>query len=237
MTRDLDLNHIDAVCLDVDGTLYSLDHFRVHVALRTPFDINGWRAMERARRALRSDENAHDDVHAVIAQRMAADLGLPVETAAGLAERLVHESWPRLLRRITPFSKLRGALEALVGADVRLVAASDYPCRAKIEALDLGDLPWCATLDASALGALKPRPEIYAAAVAAAAAPAERVLHVGDSSHLDVSGAQSIGMPTVLVGRESKRPDKWHATPTWAFPSVNKFCQAVHAALVSRSSS
>jgi 2-haloacid dehalogenase len=231
------LQEIDAICFDVDGTLYSLDHFRVHVALRTPFDIRAWRAMERARRGLREDAKAHADVHAIIAQRMGEHLNIPAAQAAQTAHRLVHESWPRLLRKITPFSSLLVALTALKDAEVALVAASDYPSEAKLTALGLGGIPWRAALDASALGALKPRPEIYEAAVAAAGSPAERVLHVGDSSHLDVAGAQSIGMPTVLVGREAGQPSKWRAKPTWAFPSVNKFCKAVCVALVARSSS
>ena len=231
----LSLERYDAVCFDVDGTLYSLDHFRVHVALRTPFDIRAWRAMEKARWAIRSEALAHADVHAAIAAHMGAALGIDANEAHRVAQRLVGESWPRLLRRITPFREIRCTLEALHAAGVALVAASDYPAERKLAALGLGDVAWRGTLDASALGALKPRPEIYVAAAAALGVPAGRVLHVGDSSHLDVAGAQGVGMGTVLVGAEAKRPAKWQATPTWAFPSVNTFCRAIQAAVAQRS--
>lgn len=234
MSGPFHLNH-GAVSFDVDGTLYSLDHFKVHVALRSTFDIGKWRAMERVRRGIRQNAERHDDLEAVIAERMGKELGISRDEAAAEARRLSDEEWPRLLRKITPFAELRPTLDALVAAGVTLIAASDYPPEAKLAALGLDDYPWRAKLGASDLGALKPRPEIYRAVVDAAGVPASSILHVGDSSHLDVAGAAAVGMDTVLVGRESGKPHEWHHEPTWAFPSVNKFCKAVRAALVARS--
>jgi HAD superfamily hydrolase (TIGR01509 family) len=225
----------DAVSFDVDGTVYSIDHFKVHVLLRSPLEINQWRSMERARRAMRAEGRLHEDIDAAIAAGMATDLGVSPDEAAAFAQKLVHEQWPRLLTKIKPYRGIRPVLEALAAAGITIIAASDYPPGAKLDALGLGDLPWAAVLDAGAFGALKPRPEIFQAIVDASGASPDRVLHVGDSAFLDVGGAQTVGMHTALVGDEAKKPSSWSAQPTWAFPTVNGFCKAVRAALAARS--
>ena len=224
-----------AVSFDVDGTLYSLNHFKVHVALRSPMDIGRWQAMERARRQLRAAQELHEDVDAVIAASMATDLGIPVATASAVAQRLVHDKWPELLRRITPYRLIPGTLEALTHAGVQIVAASDYPPARKLEALKLGTYPWTAMLDAGDLGALKPRPEVYQAIIDSTGLAPHEILHVGDSAQLDVAGAQAVGIHTALVGTEARKTDQWEAQPNWAFPSVNEFCKVIRAALAARS--
>lgn len=54
-------------------------------------------------------------------------------------------------------------------------------------------------------GHTKPAPEIFLKAAAALELPSDAILHVGDSAREDVSGAQSVGMPALLLDRRSSQ--------------------------------
>lgn len=55
------------------------------------------------------------------------------------------------------------------------------------------------------VGYAKPNPLIFQAALRQAGVAADRVLHVGDSHHADVLGAQAAGIDAVLVDRDGRR--------------------------------
>ncbi len=58
----------------------------------------------------------------------------------------------------------------------------------------------------SDVGAEKPHPKIFRAAVARAGIPPERALHVGDSYEADYLGARSAGLHAVFLCREGQPP-------------------------------
>jgi putative hydrolase of the HAD superfamily len=135
------------------------------------------------------------------------------------------------LRKVGPYRKLHVLLDALEAAHIPVVLCSDYPVRAKAQALGLEGRPWRAMLDAASQGGLKPRPEVFLAAAQALGCAPARVLHVGDSPWLDVEGAASVGMQTALVGR------KWKdgaVSPTWRVRHMNLLCEQVAQALGTR---
>lgn len=57
------------------------------------------------------------------------------------------------------------------------------------------------------VGAAKPDPRIFAAALAKAGVPRERVLHVGDSHADDVAGARAAGLDALWLRREMGGPE------------------------------
>jgi FMN phosphatase YigB (HAD superfamily) len=189
-------------------------------------------AMEKVRRRIRREGIVDGDMHGRIAQAMALEVGRSHAETVEIIERLVEREWPTLLERIGPYKGIRKLLDALVAAKIPIVMVSDYPAVAKGAALGLADLPWVAHIDATALGALKPRKEVYLATLAALEVPADRVLHVGDSAELDVAGAAAVGMATALV-KKAGSPPKGVVWPeaTHPFSSVAKFCKAAMAAL------
>lgn len=226
--------HFDGVSFDMDGTLYALDHFKVHLALRRPLDLRHWILMEKVRKKVRRERLQDDDIGARVVERMASKLGRPVDEVAARVTRMIDEDWPALLRVVKPYRRLRPFLEALASAGVPMVVNSDYPGERKLEALGLSDLPWAGVLDATACGALKPRPEVYLAACEALGVPPRRVLHVGDSPELDVAGAAAVGMMTALVGRHRPDPAVPEQRPDFVFQSTNRFCDAALVALSGR---
>ncbi len=185
---------VDVLSLDVDGTLYSLTRLKLRYFLAKPWRVRAVLAMGWARETIRARGEPVADFWAEHDRLAAERLGWPEARVREAREELMTSTWPGILRAIGPFPGLRDALERLVGAGVRIAALSDYPSATKLEALGLGDLPWAQVIDASELGALKPRPEPFQALVDGVGVPAERILHVGDRIDTDVEGALGFGM-------------------------------------------
>jgi putative hydrolase of the HAD superfamily len=119
--------------------------------------------------------------------------------AAIEAER---QSWVMAL-----YPESREVLEALRARGVRIVLCSNWDWDlddhvAKLGIDDLFDEVICSAW----VGARKPHPRLFAAALEAAGAPAADVLFVGDSVVADIEGAVAAGIPAVHVWRGSGTP-------------------------------
>jgi putative hydrolase of the HAD superfamily len=57
------------------------------------------------------------------------------------------------------------------------------------------------------VGCDKPRPEIFMAALKKAQVKPEESIYVGDQYHLDIVGAQGVGIKAVLIDRNNYFPD------------------------------
>ncbi|HXD59338.1 MAG TPA: HAD-IA family hydrolase [Thermoleophilaceae bacterium] len=105
------------------------------------------------------------------------------------------------------FDDARPALEELRARGLRLVAASNWDASLPEVLERTGLAPLLDGVVSSAMvGATKPAPEVFRAALELAGAPAERALHVGDSLANDIAGARGLGMRAVLVAREGAGP-------------------------------
>lgn len=91
-----------------------------------------------------------------------------------------------------------GALEALtvLGRDFRLCALSNG--NADIQRVGLGHL-FSGHFSAASVGAAKPDPRIYLAALAASGVTPAQAIHVGDHPEQDIAAAAGVGMRTVWV--------------------------------------
>jgi putative hydrolase of the HAD superfamily len=61
-------------------------------------------------------------------------------------------------------------------------------------------------VSSATVGAAKPAPVLFEAALAAAGCSAADALHVGDSLSKDVEGASQAGIAAVLLDRNAERP-------------------------------
>jgi putative hydrolase of the HAD superfamily len=108
------------------------------------------------------------------------------------------QCWPLL-----PGAK--AVLEKLKQAGFQLLVVSNWggDLPAILEVAGIKD--YFTGLSVSALvGASKPRPEIFAAALAMAGATAQEVWHIGDSYENDVLGARAMGITPVLFGNQAR---------------------------------
>ena len=125
------------------------------------------------------------------------------------------------------FPDTRTSLERLSAGGYRLGIISNFDSRLRdlLDNLGIGSLfehvalSWC-------LGAAKPDARIFRGALEAMNVPAERALHVGDSLHEDVAGAEAAGLCAVLMDRRNVHPD-W--TRSWRIRSLSELCDDLHA--------
>jgi putative hydrolase of the HAD superfamily len=101
------------------------------------------------------------------------------------------------------------ALRELRGRGLRLVVASNWDCSLPqvLEQAGLAELVDGAVGSAE-VGADKPDPAVFEAALRIAGCPPELALHVGDSPVNDVDGAAAAGIRAVLIERGGGRLDE-----------------------------
>ena len=125
-----------------------------------------------------------------------AALGVPELTLPPVREAMLasiaFEAYPDAAR----------ALAELRGRGLRLVAASNWDCSLPrvLDGAGLGEL-LDGVVSSAAVGARKPDPALFEAALAVALCPADEAVHVGDSLENDVRGALAAGIRAVLVDR------------------------------------
>jgi putative hydrolase of the HAD superfamily len=91
-------------------------------------------------------------------------------------------------------------LKALRGAGLRLGVLSNFDGRLRAVLRTLELAPYFEhVIVSSEVGANKPSPSIFQAALARFGVPAVRMLHVGDDPDLDEKGAAALGITTFLV--------------------------------------
>ena len=126
------------------------------------------------------------------------------------AERHATPLWKRLGPEcLAVFSDVRETLDALRAAGYPLVIISNWPHGLGHFCAELGLLEHFDAVFCSAeVGAAKPDPRIFAAAVAHLGVAPERILHVGDTVVDDYEGGRAAGLRTVLRERGSGTADR-----------------------------
>jgi putative hydrolase of the HAD superfamily len=185
---------MQAVLLDALGTL---------VELEPPWERLAGEP-ERVRSAFKA-EMAYYREHAIEARDSESLADLRARCAALLSERLGREvEVPEMMDaiRFRAFDDAEPALSDLRGRGLRLVVVSnwDYALPRVLERVGL--LPLLdGVVTSASVGAAKPDPAIFRAALEVADCEASEALHVGDSNEEDVAGAGAAGIRALLLDR------------------------------------
>jgi 2-haloalkanoic acid dehalogenase type II len=189
-----------AVFLDALGTLVALEPPwpRLATALGLADD-------ERLRAAMRAEmvhyrEHAHEAADAAALARLRAESAALVERELGV--RVSVEALMSAIR----FRAFDDAAPALVGLrkrGLRLLCVSnwDYALPEVLERCGLAER-LDGVVTSAAVGAAKPDPAIFAAALELAGCEPAAALHVGDSPAEDIAGARAAGIPALLIDRD-----------------------------------
>ena len=100
--------------------------------------------------------------------------------------------------RFEPYDDVAPALAAL--RPRRLVVCSNWDCSLH-EVLATAGVEVDAVITSAEVGAAKPDPRIFEAALDAAGCRAEEAVHIGDSKETDVAGAEAAGIRAILLLR------------------------------------
>jgi putative hydrolase of the HAD superfamily len=111
--------------------------------------------------------------------------------------------------RFEPYPDAAPALIELRRRGLALVVASNWDCSLPrvLEQAGLAELV-DGVVSSASVGADKPAPAVFEAALAMAECEPGRAVHVGDSLANDVAGAAAAGIRAVLLARGSPRPDE-----------------------------
>jgi putative hydrolase of the HAD superfamily len=199
-----------AVLLDMFDTLVELQppspRLRALLLERTGVDVG----KEAAARAMAAEmdhylanhmqgrdraslESLRDDCAAVLHDALAVE---------GLERSAVRDAMlASLVFRV--FDDVPPALRELRASGVRLAVVSNWDCSLPewLERADLTPL-FDAVVSSAALGAAKPSPAPFEAALDLVGVEPARAVHVGDSIENDVQGARAAGVRPVLIARK-----------------------------------
>jgi putative hydrolase of the HAD superfamily len=184
------------VLLDALGTL---------VRLEPPWDHLDGEPSEPLERAFRaemsyyrehSDEGRDPDSLAALRRRCAAILSAELGREVAVEEMMAAIRF-RAYRDAAP------ALAELRALGVRLVCVSnwDYSLPDVLARVGLAD-ELDGVVTSAAIGARKPDPRLFEAALEVAGCAADEALHVGDTPTEDVEGAKAAGIRALLIDRD-----------------------------------
>jgi 2-haloalkanoic acid dehalogenase type II len=188
-----------AVFLDALGTLVELEPPWPRLAAALGIDDS-----ERVREAMLAEMSYYRD-HAHEAVDPQALAGLRAKCASLVERELgVAVSADTLMSAIhfRAYEDAAPALTALRDGGLRLVCVSnwDYALPEVLERVGLADR-LDGVVTSAAVGARKPEPAIFEAALELAGCEAAEALHVGDSPAEDIDGAAAAGIRSLLIDR------------------------------------
>jgi putative hydrolase of the HAD superfamily len=197
------LGRVDTILLDSFGTLVSMEPPapRLADALGVPLD-----AAERAFQAEIAysvehhvegrDSNSLSLLRDRCASVIRDALGVPSLEPASVREAMLDAI------RFSAYPDAAPALSALRERDMRLVVASNWDCSLP-EVLAQAGLAGLVdgVVSSAVVGAAKPEPALFEAALELAGSAPDRALHVGDSPSKDLAGAARAGIRAVFVDR------------------------------------
>jgi len=200
-----------AVLLDSFGTLVSMEPPGALLAARLGVPVERAEAAFRAEIAYYvehhvegSDERSLDDLR----DRCARVIRNELRNDAPLLEfRAARDAMLDSIR-FDAYPDAAPALQELRERGLRLVVASNWDCSLHqvIERTGLRDLVDGVVASAD-VGADKPAPAVFEAALAIAGCSPAEALHVGDSPSKDVAGARAAGLRAVLIDRDGGSGD------------------------------
>jgi 2-haloalkanoic acid dehalogenase type II len=205
---------VSAVLLDVLGTLLRMEapgpRLRAELCRRIDRDV-GEAAAEAAFRAEIDYYVEHHlegrDPDAL--ERLRDRCAEVVREALGIdpGERAAVRDAVLAAIRFEPWPDAAPALAELRAAGIRLVAASNWDCSLP-DVLDRAGLAGLldGVVASAVVGAAKPNPALFEAALEVAGCGPEDAVHVGDSFEKDVLGAEAAGIESVLVARDGDAP-------------------------------
>jgi len=219
------LDRIEAIVLDVDGTLYRPGPVRRQMALRLAaacftqplrtFDaVRTIRAFRNNLEVLRTSGPEDTDQPAQQLQRTVQQTGLSEKLVRSLIDEWMFER-PLALIGGYPRKGLHRFLGRALQRGTRLAAFSEYPCERKLECLGVRD-PFAVVVSSydSQVRRFKPHPAGFLHAVRRLGTSPETTLVIGDRDDADGAGARAAGMRYVEIG-------------STAFPSFVPLCQGL----------
>ena len=186
------LGEIEAVAVDIDGTLYPQWRLTVRALFR--YIAHGFFFLFYG--FVRNEMHAlpqHDNFRQVQAKKMAGWLRCSPEEAERRLNDIVYKGLEPYFERIACYSYVPETFRKLKEAGFKLALLSDFPPEQKGDVW--GVRQYCnVVLGTEQLGALKPDPYSFLKMADELGVEPSRILYVGNSLKYDVRGSHNAGM-------------------------------------------
>ena len=222
----LDLQHLEGLVFDMDGTLYAQTRVRLSILWRLMRahgrrPVEGWstlmalRAYRGAQERLRSSAPGCRDLADEQLAFASWQTGMPVRRLREHVERwMEHEPLA-----VVAQSRRRGIVDVLQAArnrGLKLGVFSDYPAVAKLRALELETFfDVIVSAQDPDVRRFKPDPRGLEVTLYRLGVDPSRAIYVGDRPSVDGAAARRAGMPCLIVGGRC-RSDAWMQPTTCA---------------------
>ncbi len=192
---------IEAVILDLDGTIYDKRHLPLCLVLRNLLWLPFLSAEQKTRRELRGQFfGTEEQFYEAFFNRMAQGRFFSPAMARAWYFQKYMPSMVHALKHYRPRPWLNGFLAACRKRHLYVVVYSDYGCvEQKLYALGMHADMFDFVISAPALGGLKPAKECAAEVANRMNVKPEHCLFVGDREDTDGMSAQSIGAKFYLI--------------------------------------
>jgi putative hydrolase of the HAD superfamily len=201
----------EAVTLDAMGTLVAIEPPAPRLQRSLERRLGIAVELTRCEAGMRA-EMRHYRSHCVHAHDAVSLAALRLECASLLADALaVDASGAELLPSLTDaiafhaYADALPALDALLTAGLRLAVVANWDVSLHDVLARLGFAGrFQVVVTAAAVGAAKPDPAPFQAALDRLGVTADRCTHVGDDPVTDIGGARAAGMPGLLLDRSGR---------------------------------
>jgi putative hydrolase of the HAD superfamily len=207
---------IKALCLDVDGTLYSLPQLYVRLmwtafpSLSIGLRYNGVRKKYRETQEINPPRE--DSRRGLLEKQASLFLGKrankdSIEKMIAKMDRQFYKAWKKSFRSIRAFPDMVEALTLAKKQGLKIAVLSDFPLENKLETLGISHLVDFA-LSSEDTGYLKPSNKAFDILCKGVGEKPENCLYFGDSYEKDIIGGSAFKMSTLLM-KKTKHKEKY----------------------------
>lgn len=205
---DLNLNKIDAVIFDLDGTVYNKKSLTRHIITGELDRLNFLSREQAVRKEIKgiSFGSAEEFYKNFFGKMAEGQWWITPERAR---RWYMHHYMPTMVRVLRALYKVepwvKELLLALRRAGKQVVVYSDYGMvREKLQALGIDEAYFDLAFDAPTLGGLKPCKESMEKVIAATGVPADRCLMIGDRDDTDGESARRVGANYLILEKDDE---------------------------------
>ncbi len=204
---------IKAICLDIDGTLYSKMQMNLRLALTLFPDVKLGLSFNKVRKLYRqtqeefppktADRKGFLEKQAIIYLNKDNPTQEEIDKIIKKIEHQFYSVWAESFKTIKGFANMREVLLKAKQKGIKIALLSDFPIAGKVNTLGLSDIVDFATSTEES-GYLKPSEKTFIYLINKINVDPKNCIYFGDSYTKDMVGAKKLNMQTLYISNKKK---------------------------------
>lgn len=207
----LEDDDIKALCLDIDGTLYSKNQMNIRLIktafpnLKLGLSFNKIRKQYRASQEIdtpvSNDRKGFLDKQARLYLKKSNPSKKDIEKAINQINKQFYLAWESSFLSIKSFENMRETLKKAKDMGLKIALLSDFPIGNKVKVLNIEDIVDF-SISSEETGYLKPSKKTFLKLTKSINIDPKNCIYFGDSYNKDIVGAKSVNMKTVYISKK-----------------------------------